>query len=44
MAITKKTIFYWIIALAISGGLGFWYYVSVTDTAQEIQDSILETP
>lgn len=44
MAITKKTFFYWIVALAILGGLGFWYYGSVTGTAQEIQDSILETP
>lgn len=38
MAHTKKTIFYWIIALAILVGLGFWYYVSVTDIAQEIQE------
>jgi len=44
MAISRKTFFYWIVALAILGGLGFWYYGSVTGTAQEIQDSILETP
>lgn len=44
MAITKKTFFYWIVALAILGGLGFWYYGSVTGIVQEIQDSILETP
>jgi len=37
--ISKKTIFYWIVALAVSGGLGFWYYVAVTTVAQEIQAS-----
>ena len=33
----KETFFYWIIALVILAGLGFWYYVPVTDIAQEIQ-------
>ena len=40
MAITKKIFFYWIIALVILAGLGFWYYVSVTDIAQEILESL----
>ena len=39
-AISKKTFFYWIVTLVILAGLGFWYYVSVTDIAQEIQESL----
>jgi len=39
IALTKKMVVYWIVALAILGGLGFWYYGSVTDNAQEIQNS-----
>lgn len=40
MAITKKKIFHWMVALAILGGFGFWYYISVTGIAEEIQKSL----